>query len=109
MANIYNISIDKNSTYNLPIILSSSSGPYDLSGYTCKAQIRRAYESTSIITSFYISGTLDTSGTFTASLGAKQTEMLPNEHCVYDILLIQGDYQRRILQGTISPSPEVSR
>lgn len=108
LAAAYPLIIEQGSTFTLPLIISSSTGPRDLSGYSARGQIRKSYPATTTLAVFNISGSLDTSGSFAVTLTAGQTSQI-NSNGVYDIELYSGSYVERILSGSVTISPEVTR
>lgn len=106
----YNITIEQGTTYTLPLIISASASPRNLTGYTASAQIRDAYDTDNLIASFGISGSLNSSGTFALTLDSTTTSTLPApQKCVFDVKLTSGSYSERILQGYASITPAVTQ
>ena len=109
LAGTYNVIIDQGSTYVLPIIVSSSTNFRDLTGYTARSQVRTSYSATSAIATFAVSGAAYNSGSFSLILTATQTAAMPAVTGVYDVEIYSGSYVERILQGTATVLPEVTK
>ena len=109
LAGIYNITIDQGATYILPLVVSSSGGPRDLSGFSARGMIRKSYTAPTPLASFNVSGALDTSGSFSIYLTATQTNTLPSMVGVYDLEIYSGSYVERLIQGNCTVSPQVTK
>jgi hypothetical protein len=122
MAGRFDITIEQGAVLSLPLTLKNTNGTaFDLTGYTGRGQIRKFHRSTSIIASFTVTipttGELITSGKLTVSLTAIETaaisagEEITDEKSkyVYDLEIISGATVKRILEGFVFVSPEVTR
>lgn len=112
MANIYNLSIEQGSSFNLNLVAKDSYGtPLDLSGYSAVGAIRYGYGSTGTLLSLnpsvdssYISGIIN------LSLTAEQTSSLPVTKAVYDIeVYASNGYTFKAIRGYVDVVPEVTR
>lgn len=122
MAGRYDITIEQGAVLSLPLTLKNTNGTaFDLTGYTGRGQIRKFHRSTAIVASFTVTipttGELITSGKLTVSLTAVETaaisagEEITDEKSkyVYDLEIVSGATVKRILEGIVFVSPEVTR
>lgn len=114
-AGTHDIVIEQGATFRLSLVWKDPNGtPYDLTGYTARMQVRKAYGSTSSMLSLtsgagdiVLGGAL---GTIVATASATATAALSGLQGVYDIELVSpGGVVDRVLQGTVTISPEVTR
>jgi len=114
MADIYNLNVDAGSTYNLAVQWKDGSGnPYNISGYTGRMQIRRNINSDT----FQVDLTTENggieiidaaAGSFKVVITPTQTASLLNG--VYDLEIQDGSGNvTRLLQGSVTVNPEVTR
>jgi hypothetical protein len=113
-AGIYDMTIEQGATFALNLTLQDADGdPFDLTGYTGRAQLRVRYSDASPLVSFTVTvpqvGTLATEGKLSVGLTATQTANLPPRALVYDLELVKNADVIRILQGRAEVSPEVTR
>lgn len=108
---VYNISINQGESYNLDASLISSSGTnVNLNGYSIRGQVRYSYGSTGILLDLEPQITNYASGLINISLLPIETAALPITVAVYDIESYSGEsVVNRVLNGTFSISPEVTR
>jgi hypothetical protein len=98
-----------------------SSTPVNITGYTARMKVKRAYSSTSTLLSLTLSSGLSlggTAGTITITITAGQTAALPVQVdgairdplvAVYDLELVSGSGQvTRLLEGNFIITPEVT-
>lgn len=104
-----NLSVDQGSNFVYNIYLIDADGnPFNITGYTANAQIRRTYTSYSYATmNTAISGT---SGLITLSMNATTTANLTNTRYVYDLeLKSSANVVSRIVEGTVTVNLGVTR
>jgi hypothetical protein len=107
---------------SLPLSASNPLIAYDLSGLNIRMQVRKSYNSSTVLMSastadskITIEG-LATEGTFQVEFPAADSSAIsfdgPELDCVYDIELFTNDdpeVVRRVVQGTFTLSREVTR
>jgi len=110
MATYSNIYIDQGSTYSSVIDVKDSNGlPFNLTGYTARAQIRKSYSSTSAV-SFTATISLPLNGKVTLSLTASQTRSMKAGRYVYDVEVFNiGGHVMRVAEGQVEISPASTR
>jgi hypothetical protein len=119
-AGIYNLYIERGATLTRNCIYQDGTGtPINLSGMSLLAQVRANYSEQSVIATITTTITNAASGQFTLSMTSAETEALPvnmavdfeNQKTYYtwDLLLDTGTTRRRLMQGNVTISPDVSR
>lgn len=121
-AGTYDIVIEQGATFERTMtIKDSNDDPIDLTGFTFTGQVRKTYSSSSIIISFTfeILNQVSNTGQVKMKLTSSQTSSIPVDkadnyekkttiYC-YDVEMDTGSVVDRIIQGTASISPEVTR
>lgn len=110
----YNFTIEQGATWTRDFVWTDSTGTaIDLTGYTARMQGRATIQSPATLfslTSSPAAGLTITAaqGKVTATISATDTSNLP---CggFYDLELINGSVVTRLLQGSFTLSPEISR
>ena len=114
MAARLRLDINQGETFRKPFVWKSGGVPVNLTGYTARMQIRSDVDSPTIITSLTTeNGGItvgNTDGAFALYISAADTALLNFDQGVYDVELVSasGDV-RRIIQGDVYLSPEVTR
>jgi hypothetical protein len=111
MANVYDISVEQGSSFNLTLTAKDSTGtPLNLSGYNARGGIKYGYGSTGYLLS--LSPTINpsyVSGLINISLTSTQTSLLPVTKAVYDIeVYAANDYTFKAIRGYVDVVPEVT-
>jgi len=112
MPNIYDITIEKGSTFGLTLVATDSAGvPLNFSGYSASGQIRYGYGSDSVLA--YLSGLVDpsyVSGLVHVYLPASQSVNLPVTVAMYDIEVSNSDGSSvfKAIKGFANIVPEVT-
>lgn len=113
LAGLLDITIEQGATFNLEFLYQDQNGdPIDLTGMTARMQLRRQFNSPDALLNMTtengrisLSGT---SGTITLNISATDTASLTGSG-VYDLELVNGPVVNRILEGSYSICPEVTR
>mgnify|MGYP001199339349 CR=1 FL=1 len=115
MATISNLTIDANADYSSTVTISSiatdgTETPFDLTGYTVTASIRKTFASTTA-TAFGITVDPDpTTGKVTIGLTDVQTGTLDRGRYVWDMVVTSaGGLITRVVQGLATVNPSVTR
>jgi len=115
-AGVYNTVIEKGATFELTVTYKDAAGAaVDLTSWTVRMQVRETPSSAStILTSTGGSPTItitkNSSGVISATISAANTAALTPATAYYDIEAENGSgLVRRVLQGRIVISPEVTR
>jgi hypothetical protein len=103
-----NIFIDQGADFSLSIVLTdANSHVFDIAGYTAHASMRPWYTSNTVIV-FDVSIDANT-GTLTLALDATTTAELDPIRYVYDVIISDGNATERIVEGTVTVTPAVTR
>lgn len=111
MATTYNLSIDQGTDFETTIQVNDSTGSErDLTGYNARAEVRRSYASTANV-QFTVSIQAPTTGEILISMPHAKTANLRYGRYVYDVELVNNSngLVERILEGTVTVYPEVTR
>jgi hypothetical protein len=118
MAGKYNISVNQGSTFRLAAVYKDSLGDaIDLTGYEGRGQIKFKATDTAPIAEFNVTVPTPLEGSVLIELDAdalanvqlKGESYSQKTTAVYDIELYSGDEVIRLLNGTVSISPEVTK
>lgn len=113
-AGVYHIKIDQGSTFSLLITYKDSEqNVIDLSGYDARMQLRRNHDDdTALIELTVTNGRIvlgGAAGTVQLTIAAGDTAALPAVEGVYDLELVSGSIVDKLLSGTFTIAPEVTR
>lgn len=112
---IYNMTCNQGATFIRPFVFKDKETevPHDFSGRIFRMQVRESYDSEETL--MELSTTTGTilldgpAGSVTLNAPATLTEKLPAIEAVYDVEMVNGPVVTRILQGSLSINPEVTR
>ena len=110
----YDITCDQGATFSRVITWKNSNGtPIDLTNYTARMQVRANYPSSTVLLDLTtanggitLGGAL---GTITLAATATTTAAIAADQYVYDLELITGSNVTRVVEGSFTVTPEVSR
>jgi len=96
-----NLTVDQGANFVYNIYLIDSDGnPFNISGYSGNAQIRKTYTSSSYTTmNVNIAGS---NGIITLSMNSTTTANLSNTRYVYDLELSSNNVVSRIVEGIVT-------
>ena len=100
--------IDQGANFVYKVFLIDQSGaPFDITGYTANAQIRKTYTSTTYNTiDVDVAGS---NGMLTLSMSATATANLTSNRYVYDVDISSNNVVSRIIEGFVTVNPGVTR
>lgn len=103
-----NLTVDQGANFIYNVFLVDTSGnPFDITGYTGNAQIRKTYTSTNYTTmNVTITGN---SGLITLTMNSATTANLYFNRYVYDLELTGNNVTSRIMEGYVTVNPGVTR
>ena len=103
-----NLTVDQGANFLYNVYLIDANGTaIDISGYTGNCQIRKTYTSTTYNTmNVAVTGA---SGLVSLTMNSTVTANLTSTRYVYDLELSSNNVVSRILEGTITVSPQVTR
>ena len=110
----YDITCDQGATFSRVITWKNSNGtPIDLTNYTARLQVRSNYPSSTVLLDLTtenggitLGGVL---GTITLAATATATAAIAADQYVYDLELITGSNVTRVVEGSFTVTPEVTR
>ena len=109
MASELQIYIDQGATYSQQMTINDDSGnPVDLTTASLISQIRRSYTSTTFY-SFNINAVDLVNGIISLNLSSAQTQALSSGRYVYDAFYTIGNKTIKIIKGTLTVYPSVSK
>jgi hypothetical protein len=110
MAAVKNLYIDQGSDFNAQItIYDDNNLPWDLTGYTGEAKIKKSYYSSTSVNFTLSFAASRPTGTVVLELNSSQTSLLEQGRYLYDIL-IENEYGKktRVLEGIVTINPGVT-
>lgn len=110
MAAVKNLYVDQGSDFNAQItIYDDNNAPWDLTGYTGAAKIRKSYYSTNSVNFTVSFSPARTSGTVILELTSAQTSSLENGRYLYDVVLTNSSGKKtRVIEGIVTINPGVT-
>jgi hypothetical protein len=112
-AGLYNLYIEKGATYNRVLTWNDKDGnPINLTGFSARLHIRKTKGSDTTILSLSIGSGITlggSNGTISILVAASVTAAIEESAGVYDLELVNGSEVTRLLEGTVTFSPEVTR
>lgn len=110
----YNIKVEQGATYHQVLTWSADGSPVNLTGWTARMQVRKTLPDPAIVWSLTTENggiTLGgADGTVALDITATDTDNLPGGYAVYDLELVSpGGTVKRLLQGSFTVSPQVTR
>ena len=110
-AGTYNLVVDQGSSYALDLLIKQGGSAMDLTNYTGRAQIRTTHTASSASASFTVTKTNASGGVLKMELEPATTAALAAGQYVYDLEIYTANNAivKRILQGEITLTPEVTR
>lgn len=113
MADITDFQIGQGETFKTYITLMNRTGtatPLDITDYTFSGQVRENYTTDEVAATFVFEKVVPyTSGSLFISIPANQTQNLTQRKYVYDIKMETPTAVRRILEGSITVRPAVTK
>lgn len=118
MTSKYNLVVQQGATFETTITWTLSDEPVDLTGYTAAMQARESYKSASAALdltsvddvytdreSLYLGGT---DGTIRIYIDQNTSSQLSAKTYVYDLEIYTGTETYRLIEGTLTVTPEVT-
>ena len=110
MGTVNNLYIDQGATYSAIVqVFDDDDVPFNLSGYTANAQIRKSYATNTVSAEFTANVLAAANGTISLFLTPSQTGNLKYGRYVYDVEITKDDTILRPIEGIIVVYPQVTR
>ena len=110
-AGTYNLVIDQGSDFALDLVVKQAGAALNLLNYTGRAQLRTSVSAGSASATFTVTKTNAAGGALKMELGASTSSALAAGQYVYDLEIYTSNdaIVKRILQGDVTITPEVTR
>ena len=107
----YDLVIDQGSDFAIDLTITEAGTAKNLSGYAGRAQMRTSHTNSSVAASFTVNVINAANGTMKMELSASTTAGIAAVRYVYDLEIhTSGDATvKRIIQGSVTLNPEVTR
>lgn len=112
MAEVKNLFIDQGTSFSVDVDIVDDDGlPFDLTGYSSRSKFKKTYNSSNSVTITTALFSNSTVSKITLSMTASQTANVAAGRYVYDaeIFITGPDVCHRVVEGTITILPEVTR
>ena len=111
MAAVHNLYIDQGSDFNAQVaIYDDNNSPWDFTGYTGSAKIRKSYYSSTSIDFTVSFSSVRTSGTVILELSSAQTSSMEHGRYLYDIVISNSiNKKTRVIEGIVTINPGVTK
>ena len=110
-AGTYNLVIDQGSDFALDLVIKEGGTALNLLNYTGRAQLRTSVDASSASATFTVTKTNASGGALKMELAAATSSALAAGQYVYDLEIYTSSdaIVKRILQGDVTITPEVTR
>lgn len=110
MAAVKNLYIDQGSDFSAQItIYDDNNSPWNLTGYTGAAKIRKSYYSTNYVNFTVSFNAVRTTGIVILELSASQTSIMEQGRYLYDVVLSDSSGKKtRVIEGIVTINPGVT-
>ena len=110
-AGTYNLVIDQGSDFALDLVIKQAGTALNLTNYSGRAQLRTVHTASSVSASFTVSITNASEGALKLQLPGSTSKNLAAGQYVYDLEIFTSSdtIVKRILEGTVTLTPEVTR
>jgi hypothetical protein len=108
----YNITAYQGATFDVQATWSVDANPVDLTNFTAAMQVRRTFDAEDAVLSLSDGAGITLgglAGTIAVSVDAATMAELDASEYVYDLELDSGSEVTRLIQGTFTVKPEVTR
>lgn len=104
MAAVKNLYVDQGTDFNAQItIYDDNNAPWDLTGYTGEAKIRKSYYSTNSVNFTVTFTTIRTTGIVILDLASAQTSTMEQGRYLYDVVLTNASGKKtRVIEGIVT-------
>jgi len=111
-AGTYNFTLEQGTTFVRSLTLQENGSAMNLTGYSVASQMRSTHDSSTVVGTFACSLSNATGGIIQMGMASGATTNIEEGIYVYDVEITSssgGGTVKRILQGTVTVTPEVTR
>tara|TARA_R100001015_G_C4532075_1_gene98220 strand:+ start:108 stop:446 length:339 start_codon:yes stop_codon:yes gene_type:complete len=110
-AGTYNFTLEQGSTFSRQITVQENSSALNLTGYTARMQMRSTHDSSSIALTFTTTiASPASNGIINLTATASNSSAVEEGMYVYDLEIeSSGGVVTRLMEGTVTVTPEVTR
>ena len=102
--------LEQGTSFTISLTIDDVSGsPFNLTGYTGTAQMRKSYYSSNAAATFVVTTGTPTDGIITLSLEAATTANIYPGRYLYDVVVTSGSTRARVLEGIVNVTPQVTK
>ena len=109
-AGTYNFILEQGATFNRQLTVKDDGSVMDLTGYSVASKMRSTHDSSTVVGTFTCTISNASGGIITMSMPASTTAAIEEAIYVYDIEITSpSSVVTRLMQGTVTVNPEVTR
>jgi len=111
-AGTYNFTLEQGTTFNRALSLQENGAAMNLTGYSVASQMRSTHDSSAVVGTFQCSVANASGGTISMQMASGATTNIEEGVYVYDVEITNSGGSgsiKRILQGRVTVTPEVTR
>ena len=111
-AGTYNFTLEQGTTFARSLTLQENGTAMNLTNYTVASQMRSTHDSSTVVGTFVCSVNNATGGIIQMGMSSSASGAIEEGIYVYDVEITSsggGGNVKRILQGTVTVTPEVTR
>jgi len=102
--------LEQGASFNVSLSIDDVSGsPFNLTGFTGSAQMRKSHYSSNASATFTVSTGTASEGIVTLTLEAAVTANIYPGRYLYDVVVSSGSTRVRVLEGIVNVSPQVTK
>ena len=111
MAAVKNLYVDQGTDFSVQLtIYDDNNSPWNLTGYTGQAKIRKSYYSSTSVNFALSFHAVRTTGVITLALNSSQTSLLEQGRYLYDVEITSaGGTITRVVEGIVTVTPGMTR
>ena len=109
-AGTYNFILEQGATFNRILTLKENNAVMNLTGYSVASKMRSTHDSSTVVGTFTCTISNATGGIITMSMTNSTTGAIEEGIYVYDLEMTSGGgVVTRLMEGTVTVNPEVTR
>ena len=109
-AGTYNFILEQGATFNRQLTVKDDGSVMDLTGYSVASKMRSTHDSSTVVGTFTCTISNATGGIITMSMTNSTTGAIEEGIYVYDLEMTSGGgVVTRLMEGTVTVNPEVTR